>query len=81
MCLAMCLKNGEFQPECVYKHCVYKKKLVYTAASVHPCPNSFFYELINENSVKSFFPTLFFEVKSGMKNDSEVSGQLRFHHY
>ena len=27
MCLAMCLKNQEFQPDCVYKICVYKKKM------------------------------------------------------
>ena len=27
MCLAMCLKKQEFQADCVYKHCVYKKKV------------------------------------------------------
>ena len=34
MCLALCLKKGEFQPECVYKHGVYKKKDVYVSVSV-----------------------------------------------
>ena len=29
MCLAMCLKKQEFQADCDYKHCVYKKKVCY----------------------------------------------------
>ena len=30
MCLALCfLKNGEFQPECVYEHGVYEKNVYY----------------------------------------------------
>ena len=68
MCLVMCLKNQEFQPDCVYKICVYKKKNVYV--------NMFFCFLLMNRNNEEAAEVLKLTIEAEAK-EAEINGKTR----